>query len=314
MVEQSWMGEANAPKTQASTRSAQTTAYTEEEDLDDDGTNVEDYDMQDWSYNQPPSYDQVHRPESLWQPYYMEAYENELETVDELQHLGEFRMKPPYQFGTHEEDPLARYYSKLDPNVLVIASDSVEERRFLDQRHAHVLSRTAPCIHDLREVVDMESWCTTAPFPFESMRAAPDTSFDENGNPGSAPSYQWYTKIEVAYRNRRSALVAWRSCDEELDFEFRDKLKEENVPNQIRRLNCMHPELCGIDDLIHVSDGIDLFFRYRRLWTVKKMRRPAPSAILILGLIRDLTKVCRADNWLFEDRAPFLAYKTDLLV
>ena len=69
------MGEWDAPKTQASIRSAQTTAYTEEEDPDDDGTKVEDYDMQDWSYStsQPPGYDQVHRPESLWQPYYMEA-------------------------------------------------------------------------------------------------------------------------------------------------------------------------------------------------------------------------------------------------
>ena len=40
--------------------------------------------------------DQVHRLESRWQPYYMKAYKNELETVDELQHLGKFGMKPPY--------------------------------------------------------------------------------------------------------------------------------------------------------------------------------------------------------------------------
>ena len=52
-----------------------TIAHIEEEDPDKDGTNIEDYDMQDWSFwtHQPPSYDQVHVPESLWQLYYMEA-------------------------------------------------------------------------------------------------------------------------------------------------------------------------------------------------------------------------------------------------
>ena len=80
------------------TRTNQSTTYTKEDPYHDKGTNKDElYDMQDWSYsNQPPSYDQVHRPESLWQPYYMEGYENELETVDELQHLGEFGMKLPY--------------------------------------------------------------------------------------------------------------------------------------------------------------------------------------------------------------------------
>ena len=91
------MQESNTPKTQASTRTNQSRTYTEEDPYDN-GTNKEElHDMQDWSYlNQPSSYDQVHRPESPWQPYYMEAYENELETVDELQHLGEFGMKPTY--------------------------------------------------------------------------------------------------------------------------------------------------------------------------------------------------------------------------
>ena len=70
------MRESNAPKTQASTRSAQITTYIKEAP-DDNPTNVEDYDMQDWSYSeQPPSYDQVHQPEWLWQLYYMEPYEN----------------------------------------------------------------------------------------------------------------------------------------------------------------------------------------------------------------------------------------------
>ena len=76
----------------------------------------------------------------------------------------------------------------------------------------------------------------------------------------------------------------------------------------------MHRELYGIDDLLHVAEGIDLFFKYRRFWTVGKMRQPAASAILILGLIRDLTKVCRADDWIFQDRAHFLANKIDLLL
>ena len=69
-----------------------------------------------------------------------------------------------------------------------------------------------------------------------------------------------------------------------------------------------------MDDLNHASDGINLFFRYRRYWTVGKMRREAPSAISILGIIRDLIKVCQASDWLFEDRAIFLTYKTELLL
>ena len=36
------------------------------------------------------------RPEPLWQPNYREQYDHEIETVDELQHLGTFRMKPPH--------------------------------------------------------------------------------------------------------------------------------------------------------------------------------------------------------------------------
>ena len=44
------------------------------------------------------------------------------------------------------------------------------------------------------------------------------------------------------------------------------------------------------------------------------MKRVAPVAVSILGVIRDLQKVCQTNNWLFEDRAPFLAYKVDLLL
>ena len=65
---------------------------------------------------------------------------------------------------------------------------------------------------------------------------------------------------------------------------------------------------------MHVADGIDLIFGYRRLWTVEKMRRVPPIAVSILELISELQKVCQRNDWLFQDRAPFLAYKVDLLV
>ena len=89
---------------------------------------------------------------------------------------------------------------------------------------------------------------------------------------------------------------------------------ENDLPNQIARLNRMHREISGIDDLMHVADGIDLIFRYQRYWTADKMRRAAPSTVLILGLVRDLRRVCQTKDWLFEDRAPLLAYKDDLLL
>ena len=115
--------------------------------------------MGDWSYsNQPPSYNQVHRPEFLWHVYYMEGYQNWLETVDELQHLSELRMKQPYRFRTHKEDLLAREYTKLNTNVLVIASEVTNSHRPLSQRHANVVSRTTACIYDQQEVVDKDSW------------------------------------------------------------------------------------------------------------------------------------------------------------
>ena len=76
----------------------------------------------------------------------------------------------------------------------------------------------------------------------------------------------------------------------------------------------MHREISGIDDLINVADGIDLIFKYQRLWTHERMKREAPVAVSIMGVIRDLQKVCQANDWLFEDRATFLAYKVDLLL
>ena len=147
----------------------------------------------------------------------------------------------------------------------------------------------------------MDSWRKAALFPYELMPAAPDTCFDKSATPGSAPSYQWYTKIEVARQNCRSAPVTWQKCDEKFDWEFRNNLFEQNLSSQIARLNPMHREICGIDDLIHVANRVDLFFENRRFWTVAKMPGPAPSAFSILGLIQDHRKVCQTDDGLFKN-------------
>ena len=118
--------------------------------------------------------------------------------------------------------PLAKEYTKLDPQVLLIASSLMAGQRpghhFLSSHHAAAVSKTNATIYDLRDVVNIDSWPRTARFPYETMRSAPDTSFDESGTPGRAPSYQWYTKIEVACQNFRNALVDERKCNEELDW------------------------------------------------------------------------------------------------
>ena len=118
----------------------------------------------------------------------------------------------------------------------------------------------------------------------------------------------------MACQNFGAALIEWRRCDEELDWRFGQSLTEHTLPSQIARLNRMHREISGIDDLINVADGIDLIFKYRRFWTHERMKREAPVAVSIMGVICDLQKVCQANDWLFEDRAPFLAYKVDLLL
>ena len=69
----------------------------------------------------------------------------------------------------YDEDPLARNYTELDPNVLVIASNSTDDHRFLSKQHANVVSRTTACIYKLCEEVDIDSWRRTAPFPYELM-------------------------------------------------------------------------------------------------------------------------------------------------
>ena len=209
-------------------------------------------------------------------------------------------------------------YTKLEPSVLTIASSAMAGQRakhvFLNERHGAVVTETNATITDLGKTINIDSWGGTAPFPYNMMRSAPDTSFDERGNAGGKPSYQWYTKIEVACQNLRKALVDWRQCDEELYWGFRQNLSEHDLPNQIARLNHMHREISGMNDLMHVADGIDLIFRYRRLWTEDRMKRVAPVAVSILEVIRDFQKVCQTNDWLFEDRAPFLAYKVDLLL
>ena len=257
-------------------------------------------------------------PESKWQPYNMPQYNHEIETIDELRHLGTFGFKPPYRFGTHEDDPMKTEYTKLEPSVLTIASSAMAGFRgphtFLNEKHAAAVSKANATISELGKTICIDSCRRTAPFPYELARSAPDTSFDERGNLGGRPEYQWYTRIEVGCQNFRAALVEWRRCDEELDWRFRQSLTEYTLPSQIARLNRMHREILGIDDLINVADGIDLIFKYRRFWTQERMKREAPVAVSIMGVIRDLQKVCQANDWLFENRAPFLAYKVDLLL
>ena len=100
------------------------------------------------------------------------------ETFDELQHLGTFRMKPPYRFGTNEDDPLAKEYTKLDPQVLVIASSLMAGQggghHFLSPLHAEIVSRTDVTVFNLGDIVNIDSWRKIAPLPYETMRSAAD--------------------------------------------------------------------------------------------------------------------------------------------
>ena len=120
----------------------------------------------------------------------------------------------------HEDDLLVSEHTKLDPQVIVIASSAMAGQprghQFLSPRHAAVVLSTNAAIHKLRRVIHIDSWHKTTPFPYDTMRSAPDTSLDEYRNAGSAPSYQWYTNIEVACQNFRRTLVDWQ-CSEELD-------------------------------------------------------------------------------------------------
>ena len=148
----------------------------------------------------PPSYDSVPVPESKWQPYNMPQYNHEIETIDELRHLGTFGLNPPYRFGTHEDDPMKTEYTKLEPSVLTIASSTMAGLRkphtFLSEKHYEVVSKANAAIVELGKTICIDSWGRTAPFPYEFARSAPDTSFDERGNLGGKPGYQWYTKTK----------------------------------------------------------------------------------------------------------------------
>ena len=209
-VNQSW--QLNAPRTQAATETNQSDSYYYNDD-DEDYGDLPDawsddadyvYATQSWS-TPPPSYDTVRKPESLWQPYNMQEHNHEVETIDQLRHLGTFGMKPPCRFGTHEDDPLATEYIRLEPSVLIIASSAMAAQRgnhvFLSERHAAVVRNTIAAITGLSKTVNIDSWGRIAPFLYDMMRRAPDTSFDEHGNAGGKPSYQWYTKIQVACQN-----------------------------------------------------------------------------------------------------------------
>ena len=132
----------------------------------------------------------------------MLEYSHEIENIDQLRHLGTFGMKPPYQFATHEDDPLATEYTKLEPSVTTIASSAMAGQRanhvFLSERHAAAVTKTNAAITESSKTISIDSWGRTTPFPYGTMRSAPNTSFDEHGNAGGKPSYQGYTKIHVA--------------------------------------------------------------------------------------------------------------------
>ena len=133
-------------------------------------------------------------PEPQWQPYDMPQYNHEIETVEQLRHLGTFGLKPPYQFGTHEDDPMKTEYTKLKPSVLTIASSAMAGQRgrhvFLNEHHAAVVTKTNASISELGKTINIDSWGRTAQFPYELARSAPDTSFDERGNVGGKPGYR----------------------------------------------------------------------------------------------------------------------------
>ena len=105
-------------------------------------------------------------------------------------------------------------------------------------------------IDELRNTVDMDNRCNQAPFLVEAMRAAPETSFDEERTQGSLPSYQWYSQIEAACRQVRMALIKWRNYLEEVDYQRRTAPNEDRLRKEIDYLNTMHREICGVSDVI----------------------------------------------------------------
>ena len=123
------------------------------------------------------------KPETLWQPYNMPQYNHEIETVDQLRHLGTFGLKPPYQFEKHEDDPMKSEYTKLEPSVLTIAWSAMAGQRakhvFLNKRHAAVVTKTNATITDLGRTIDTDSWGRTASFPYEMVCQTNDWLFED---------------------------------------------------------------------------------------------------------------------------------------
>ena len=100
-------------------------------------------------------------PESKWQPYNMPQYNHEIETIEELQHLGTFGLKPPYRFGTHEDDPMKTEYTKLEPWVLTISPSAMAGFRgphaFLNEKHAAPVSKANATISELGKTICIDS-------------------------------------------------------------------------------------------------------------------------------------------------------------
>ena len=172
-VDQSW--QSYSPKTQGSTRTNQSDSYYYNDDdepwpLKSDDEEEYPYEpstydaTQDWS-TPPPSYDSVPVPEPQWQPCNMPQYNDEIEIVEQLRHLGTFRLKPPYQFRTHEDDRMKWEYTKLEPSVLTIASSAMAGQRarqvFLNERHAAVVTKTKATISELGKTINIDSWGRT---------------------------------------------------------------------------------------------------------------------------------------------------------
>ena len=164
--------QSNAPKTQASTRTNQSDSYYYNDDdepwpLESDDGEEYPYEpsafdtAQSWS-TPPPSYDSVPVPEPQWQPSNMPQYNHEIETVEQLRHLGTFGLKPPYQFGTHEDHPMKTEYTKLEPSVVTVASSAMAGQQgrhlFLNERHAAVATKTNATISELGKTINIDSW------------------------------------------------------------------------------------------------------------------------------------------------------------
>ena len=120
-------------------------------------------------------------------------------------------MKLPSQCGTNEDDKLPGIYSKLDPCVLIIASESKYVHVRLNPYHEELVEVARAKISELRDTMDMGVWRKQAVYSLDKMQAAPNTSFDENGNPGNPRGYHWCSRIETACRQDHTAIVQWRS-------------------------------------------------------------------------------------------------------